>query len=146
MDGVCHLAAEAQHGSESIGTRAHVRDGAQILEAGVLLLQRIAYGVAFPVKLYVGCLDLDCLPAAYRLDQPAVHGDACPRGDLREQGGIGSVLVDDNLYIIYGRSVVQGDERDLFVSTFGAHPALREHFFSGRFDKKVLDLRSEYFL
>ena len=146
VDGEGHLAAEAEHRPEGVSARAHMRDRAQIFEGRILLLEGITHRVAFSQNLDFRGLDLHGLAAADGFHQLAANRDAGSCGHLGKQFCIRGRLVYYYLYIIYGGTVVQGYERDFFVSTFSAHPALREHIFSGCLCKKVLDLRPEYFL
>ena len=124
VDGVGHGVADAQHGTERIGSRTQVGDVAQEFERVALLLQGIGVGVGRTVNLDPLGLHLDALPRSGRGDQASVHTDAGARrdgfellvGDLRQ--------IDHDLYVRNARSVVEGDERHVLVSALGAHPTL----------------------
>ena len=62
-----------------------MRDGAEVLEGSVFLLEREAHGVAFTVYFYFLGLDLDGLSAAHRLDEGAGDTDARTGSDLRQK-------------------------------------------------------------
>ena len=146
VDGVGHLAAEPVDGSEGVGAGTKVSYRPQILEGGVLLLERVAHGVAFAVDLNFGRLDFDCLTASDGLDEPAFHCDAGACADTCERGfGLG-ILVDHDLDVPDGRAVVEGDKCDFFVSSFGPHPTFGEDVATCGHCEQVLDFRAKYFL
>ena len=99
VDGHGHVVSYAEDGSKCIGTRAQVRDSAQVLHGEAFLLQGVLLGVGGAVHLQFGELYLDGLSGALRLNEYAGGGDARACGDrlelvLRELGE-----VDNNLYV-----------------------------------------------
>ena len=146
VDGEGHLAAQAVDGAEGVGAGTQVRDGPQVFEGRVLLLQRIAHRVAAAVDRDLLVLDLHGLAAAHGLHQPALHADAGARTDLSQHRLRVGVLVHDDLQVLDGRSVVECDERDLFVPSLRPDPTFGQNLLSCFHPEQVLHLGSKYFL
>lgn len=71
VDGIRHGVADAQHGTEGIGSRTQVGDFAQELQRVPLLLEGIGFGVGRAVHLDLRGLHLDPLPRPERLHEPS---------------------------------------------------------------------------
>ena len=143
VNGVCHGVADSQHGSEGVGAWTQMCDLAQELHAVTFFLERVFLGVCGAVDLDGGCLDLHLLTAADGFDEFSCYCDACSRSDVLE-GLIGgeSRHVAYNLYVVDGRTVVEGDECDVLVASFGPYPALGEYFLAGGLFEKLCDFLS----
>ena len=141
-----HLAAQTIHGAEGVGAGTQMGHSPQIFEGCVLFLQGIADGVAFAVDLDPGGFDLHCLTAADGLHKSAADGYAGACADAGEDGLHLRSFVHHYLDILDGASVVQRDERYLFVSSFRPYPTFGKDFLSCRHRQQVFNLRAKYFL
>ena len=142
MDSERHCVADPQNSSEGVGPWTHVGYRTEILQGSVLLLERVSHRVAFAQNLDFLCLDLHGLSAADRLHQHTFDREArsgCHLGDkaLVEIGHVGH-----HLDIMDSRSIVEGDELDLFVSSLSPYPTFGQHFHSGGRLQQVFHLCS----
>ena len=121
VDGHGHVVAQTHDRSEGVGAQTQVSNLAQELHAVPLLLQRIGVGVGLAIHHYLPGLHLDGLTAALALHQTALDADAGACGDafqlLLKRGRVGH-----NLYVVYNRAVVDGEESHILVAALGAHP------------------------
>ena len=86
------------------------------------LLEGVALGVSGAIDLDSFGLNLDGLSRTHTLDQSAIHAQASACGDAAEQLLVKLSYIHNHLNVTYARAVVQGDERHVFVTTFGAYP------------------------
>ena len=89
-----------------------------------LLLQWIAYGITGAVDGYFLSLYLVLLSLTLRSDERADDADSGACGDLLEKLGVSLGLVNDDLYVVYGRAIVERNEADSLVASLGAYPSL----------------------
>ena len=75
VDCYCHVMANAEHCSERVGTQAHVRVLAHVLEALTLFLHRVVVR-AQAIDDNVLCLNLNGLSLALALDERALDAYA----------------------------------------------------------------------
>ena len=141
--GVCHGVADSEHGSKGVGAGTQVCDLTQELHAVAFLLERVLLGVCRTVDLYGGCLDLNFLSAADGFYEFSRYCDAGTSGDVLE-GLVGSECrhIADDLYVVDGRTVVESDECDVLVTSFGPYPALGQYILAGYFLKQGCDFLS----
>ena len=142
VDGEGHGVADAEDGTEGVGPEAHVRYAAEELQGGVLLLERETHGVAFAQHFHFRGLDLHGLPAAHGGHQLALHGQGGPCGDALEEVFAEEFRIGYDLDIVDGRTVVEGNEFDLFVSPLGADPAFCEYLSTRLGGEQCLDFGS----
>src|SRR5580658_4900393 len=126
MDGEGQRVADAEDSAKSLGPETQMGDLAEVFEAGpVLQLQRVVFGVAFAKELDGAGFYFYSLAFSQGSDQGS--------GDF--QGGAGSYLFQpffvactqfhDDLQVIIGGAVVQGDE--LIISET-ANPTHNDNF------------------
>ena len=131
--GVCHLMSHAEYGSERIGTGAQMGDFPKEFHRMAFLLQRVGHGIGRTVHFEGLGLYLSVLAFSLRFDQSACYADA-GSGRNRLQGlFVEFVEIDDNLYILYCRSVVESDKTYLFVASACAYPPFNFHGRANRF-------------
>src|SRR5574344_920202 len=121
MDGHRHVMTDAEHSPEGVGTQKEVGMLAQELHGVSCLLQGII-GTARTEHFDVGTLYLHILTGSLALYQFAVDTDACSCGDVFDYILVEMLYVDDNLYILYCRTIVKSDEIDCFAASAGTHP------------------------
>jgi hypothetical protein len=100
------------------------------LEALTLLLHRIGI-VAESVDVYATSLYLGRLSGSWRFYECSLNRETCASGDILEGGSCdkvatnGTVIgINDDLYALDGRAIVEGNEVDGLAATMGAHPSL----------------------
>ena len=93
-----------------------------------LLLERIAFGIGRAVDFDLFGLNFDRLSRAEAFDQRSVDAEAGSRSDVFQHGFVEAGHIDHDLYVVDGRAVIEGDERHVFVSPFGADPSLDGYF------------------
>ena len=142
VDGESHGVADAEDGAEGVRPEAHVRDAAEVLQGGVLLLEREAHRVAFADDLDLLGLDLHGLAAADGGDELALHGEGGAGGDALEELLVEEFRVRDYLDVIDGGTVVEGDEFDLSVASLRPDPTFGQHFRARLHPEQFLDLAS----
>ena len=109
-----------------------------------LFLERVALRIGRAVNFDLAGLDLHGLAAAHRRHKVAADAEAGARGDLFHQGLVKFGKVADDLDIVDGRSIVQGDEGHVLVSPFGADPALHYNIVLGLSAQIILDSFHSY--
>ncbi len=111
MDGHCHIVADAQNGTEGVGTGTQVSYGAEVFPAGTFLLQGIS--VVAVTQNLDGCgLNLAGLTGSRTLNQLTFYTEASTSGNTL-YGLLGEVcLVAHDLNVLDGASIVQGNEED----------------------------------
>ena len=129
MDGKCQVVTDAEDGAEGVGAHAQVRFGAQELQRVAFLLHGIIVGTG-AVDLDGLGLHLNGLALALRLDEQSLDMQAGACGDGTQFLLAELLEVNDNLQVVDGRAVVQGDELDEFVTASAAYPALDTHLLS----------------
>ena len=129
MDGDGHVVTDTEDSTESVCTQAQVSVLAHILEALTLLLHGIVTR-ATSVELQLRSLDLAGLSFALALHELTGGTDARTGSDALEQLLIHRRGVNDNLNVLNGRTVVQGNEVHSLAATMRAHPAFDSHLFS----------------
>ena len=144
MDGEGHGVADTENGPEGVGPEAHVGDAAEVLEGGVLLLEGEAHWVAFSQHLYLPGLDFHGLAAAHGGHQFTLDGERCAGSDALQELFVEELRISDNLNVIDGGTVVEGNEFDLFVASFGADPAFGQNLLARLRGKQSLDFASFY--
>ena len=122
VDGESHVVTHAEDGTEGVGARAEVSDGAQVFERVSFLLQRVFERVRLAIDGDVGGLDFDGLPFALALDEVADGTDAGTRGDALDERLVKAREVNDYLYGVDGAAVVECDEVDVLVAASGTNP------------------------
>ncbi len=142
VDGESHRVADAEDGTEGVGPEAHVCDAAEILQGGVLLLERETHRVAFADDLDLLRLDLHMLAAADGSDEFALHGDGRTGGDPLDGLVVDDLRIRDDLDIVDGGAVVQGDEFHLFVASLGPDPTFGQYLCTRIHAEQLLDLDS----
>ena len=123
MDGEHHGVAQAHHGPEGVGAEAQVGDVAKELQGVLLGLQRVFVGVGRTEQPDFLHAEFHGLTATHRSDQDALGPQR--RAGVHE-GKIlfgNHVQVDDQLQVVDGGAVVQGDEGHVFAAALVAHPA-----------------------
>ena len=142
VDGEGHLVADSQNGAEGVGPQTHVGHAAEVFQGGVLFLEREAHRVALSQHLDVRGLDFNGLAAAHGLDQLSPYGQGSAGGYLLEELFVKEFRIGYYLYIGNGGAVVEGDELNLFVASFGADPALGQDLYARLFTEESLDFGS----
>ena len=117
-----HVVAYAEHRPERVCTHTEVRMLAQELHCVTFLLQGIV-GTAGTQDLNLAALQLHALTFALALDQFSVHTYARSGGYILYYGVVELLHIDDNLYILDSRTIVQGDEINSLTTTAGPYPA-----------------------
>ena len=69
----------------------------------------------------------DRLPAAHRSDELSAHREGGTGGDPLEKLLVKAFSLGDNLDIVNGGTVIQGDELHLLIPSLGAYPAFGEY-------------------
>ena len=100
----------------------------EVLQGGVLLLEREAHGVAVSEDLNFRGLDFYGLAAAHGGHQLALDGQGGTCSDAFKELFREELRIGDNLDIIDSGPVVQGDEFHLFVASLGTYPAFCQYF------------------
>ena len=111
MNGHRHVVAYAHHGAEGVGAQTQVSILAHILERLSLLLHGVV-AAAKAVDLERVTLNLACLSLALALNEFTCGTDARACSYLLQHVGIKLCRVDNNLDVVYGGTVVEGDEVD----------------------------------
>ena len=124
VDGVSHVMADTADSTEGVGTGTQVSNLAEELHRVSLLLQGIAVGVGLAIEFDIPGLDLHTLSGALRLHQLSFHADTGTRSDTAQQTFVEIGQIHHHLYVVYGRTVVQGNKSHILVTALGAHPAL----------------------
>ena len=109
VDGHRHIVTDAHDGSESIGAKTHVGILTHHLEALSFLLHRIGV-VAETVYLQLRSLDLTTLSCTLTLNQYTFCTDTGSRGNILQELLVELCRVNDDLHILNGRTIVQGDK------------------------------------
>src|SRR5574344_730311 len=123
VNGISHVVAHAAHSAKGVGAEAQVANLAQKFHAVAFLLQGVCVGVGFAVEENVSGLNFHRLSGAHRLHQFTVYREAGARGDAAKEVFVEMSEVDNDLDIVDGRTVVEGNEGNVFVAAFGAHPS-----------------------
>ncbi len=126
VDGHEQRVAHPGHRAEGVGAQAQVGDGAQVLEAVPLLLQRVVRRGAAHQAERLGP-QLHGLALARRGHQLARHRQARARGGLLGQPQRRLGRVQHHLQVGQARAVVELHEGHLLAVAPGAHPALHPH-------------------
>ena len=129
VDGHSHVMANAEYGSKGVGAETQVGILAHIFEALPFLLHRIVTR-AKTVDLYLFALDFGSLSSTLTLHQRAHNAQAGTGGDALEQVGIHQGGIDNYLYILDCRTVVESDEINGFTTAMGTHPSFHIDIFS----------------
>ena len=129
VDGHSHVMANAEYGSKGVGAETQVGILAHIFEALPFLLHRIVTR-AKTVDLYLFALDFGSLSGTLTLHQRAHNAQASTGGDALEQVGIHQGGIDNYLYILDCRTVVESDEINGFTTAMGTHPSFHIDIFS----------------
>jgi hypothetical protein len=106
-----------------------------------LLLERIC-GIGGAVDLNLVGLYLDGLAAAHRSHETAFGGDAGSGAYLLEKFFVELRGITYYLDVMYGRSIVESDERYVLVSSFGPYPSLCQYILTRLQGKEFLNLQS----
>ena len=128
MDSESHCVPDTEHCAESVGAEPHMGNRTEVLEGSILLLEREAHRIAFAIDFDLLCLDLYSLAAADRLHEVTLYRKAGAGGNLLEELLVEEAGVCDYLDIIDGRTVVECDELNLFVSSLSPHPSFGKDF------------------
>ena len=127
MDGHRHIVTDAHHSTKGVGTQAHMGILTHSLERLALLLHGVVVA-AETIDLQLGGLDLTGLTSTLALYQHALGIDAGTCGDVLQQLLVKLGGVNDNLYVLDGRTIVQRDEVDSLRTAMRAHPTLYANF------------------
>ena len=130
MDGHSHVVTEAEHGTESVGARAQVCDGAQVFHTQSFLLQRVLFRVGCAVHQNAVGLNLAGLSGAHTLDERSFAADTRTRGHGLQLLFAEFSKVRHNLDVLDGAAVIEGNETDVFVPATAANPAFDAYFLS----------------
>ena len=142
MDGEGHCVADPEDCSECVGAEPHMGNRTEVLEGSILLLERETHRIALAVDLDLRSLDLNGLTASDRLHEITGHGKAGSGRDPLEEFLIKKTCVSDYLYVVDRRSIVQGYELNLLVSSLGPHPTFGKDFLTWLALQQVFYLRS----
>ena len=123
VDGHGHVMTDTHHGTEGIGTQTHVGVLTHRLKRLSLLLHGVVVATE-SVDLDGLCLDLRRLSGSRRLDEFTRSTDAGTGSDLFQYLFTHLSRIDHHLYVLDGRTVVQGDKVNGLRATVRAHPAL----------------------
>ena len=123
VDGHCHIVADAHHSSEGIGTQTHVSVLTHYLETLTLLLHGVVVA-AQTVNLKLGSLDFAALTGTLTLNQHTLGADAGTCGDILQYLLVELSRINNNLHILDGRTVVEGNEVNCLRAAVRAHPTL----------------------
>ena len=138
VDGHRHVMADAHHGTEGVGAQTHMGILAHHFKALALLLHGIGV-VTKTIHLQSSSLDLAALSGTLALHQHTFCTDTGPRGNILQELLVELCRIDDNLYILDGGAIVQGDEVDSLRAAVRAHPAFHADIFSVFCTSKYID-------
>ena len=93
------------------------------LETLTLLLHRIGV-IAESIDLQFGSLDLTALTCSLTLYQLTLSTDTATCGDLLQQFLIKLAGINNDLYVLDGRTIIQGDKVNCLRAAVRTHPAL----------------------
>ena len=127
VDSHRHVVANAHHSSECIGTQTHVSVLTHHLETLALLLHRIVVA-AQTINLQLGSLDFAALTGTLTLNQCTLGANAGTSGDILQYLLVELSGINNNLHILDGRTVVEGNEVNCFRAAVRAHPTLYANF------------------
>ena len=139
MYGESHCVPDPQYGSERICPRPEVCNAPEELQCMSFLLERICIRIGRTVYCDVFCLYFNCLSASDRLYKVSCHAKACSCRDSFHHLIVERGHVADNLYVIDGRTVVEGYESYILVSAFCPYPPFGRYFDSRLHFKQILD-------
>ena len=129
VNGHRHLMANAEDGTESVGAQTQMGVLTHVFERLSLLLHGVI-AAASAVYFDTSGLDFGGLSRTLTFYQRAFNAKARAGGDEFEQFAVKLLNVGHNLYILDGRSVVEGDETYAFAAATGAYPAFNADFCS----------------
>ena len=142
MDGVGHGVTDAKDGAKGIGSEAHVGYAAEILQRSVLFLKRETHGIAVSQNFHFRGLDFYSLTTSHGSHKLAFYGQRGSCGDALDEFFVKELGIGYDLDIVDGRTVIEGDEFNLFIASFCADPTLCQHFYARLRGKQSLDFGS----
>ena len=146
MDCKGHLVTDSEDCTECVCPRSHVGNRSQIFERGILFLERVSHWVALSVDFDFAGLDFNALSASDRLHKVSAHTDSGASRNLCKKRLLECRLVHYNLYIIYSRTVIEGDECHILISSLCPYPALDCYFPACFAFEQVFDFDSFFHL
>ena len=122
VDSHCHVVTDAHHCTECVGAQTQMGILAHVLECLSLLLHGIIAS-AESVEFEAFALYFRCLSLALAFHQCAGCADAGTGGNLFEQSVVEFRRIDNNLYVVDCRAIVECYEIDGFAAAVGTHPS-----------------------
>ena len=129
VDGHSHIVTYAHNGTEGIGAKTQVGILTHILKALTFLLHRIVVATQ-TIDFNAVALNLRCLSIALALYKSTNGAYASACGDLLEHISVKLCRVNNNLYVLYCRAVVECNEVDSLRAAMGTNPSLHIDFAS----------------
>ena len=122
VNGHGHVVANAEDCAKRVGAQTQMSVLAHILEGLPFLLHGIVC-IASAEDFDRGGLNLHGLSCTLAFNQRSLYGKASARGDLLQHLIVKLIHVGHNLYVLNGRTIVEGDEVDHFAASAGTHPS-----------------------
>ena len=114
---------DTHHSTKGIGAQTHVGILTHSLKALALLLHGIVIATE-AIDLQLGSLNLTTLTSTLAFYQSSFCTDAGTCGDLLQQFFIKFRRIDNDLDVLNGRAIIQGDKVDSLRAAVRTHPAL----------------------
>src|ERR1044071_3733117 len=120
-----HCVTDPHHSSECVRAPAQVCDLAKELERMFLWLKRELLSVAVAQYLDVRCFNFNSLSFGRRGNELAFNRDTCACCYTFQQSFIERIQCSNGLYILDGRSIVDGNK---LIVAKGPYPATDQYF------------------
>ena len=145
VDGHGHVVADAHDGTEGVGAQAHVGVLAHIFKGLPLLLHGVV-GIAGAEDLNLRGLNLHSLSTSDALHELSFDAEAGTSSDEFQQLLIELLCIGDDLDVLDGGAVVEGDEINALRAALGTHPTFGRYLAARLSGKEVYYFCSFHFI
>ena len=126
MNGNRHVVTNAENGTKGVGAQTQMRIFAHVFKALSLLLHGIIRR-AKTIDFDGFALNFNALTSTLALHQCSCYPDTCTCCNAFELFSIHRCGVDNNLNVVDGRPIVEGNEINRLTVSVGAHPSFHEY-------------------